>query len=247
MSQRLFRGAALLIGLWDLLVHSVVLLALVFMFRQPPKLMNDMATKYSQYPQPLTGEMSSEPSSNMLMHNKNFMSSNILLNRILEKRNGSHTPMDLPTRNYYSNFDLMTIKWAASLSRRKSLDHFLSIEIQIRRLEDKCVFLFVIFSATILILAHICGVLTVSLFHRLADSINSLLEQTIVYRSILSNQIIQCDHFRFIYAGFLYLHAGYNRLASSATRLPIQTEFTDTRFPNTAIDCLCFSSLRYFS
>jgi hypothetical protein len=116
------RGAALLIGLWDLLIHSVVLLALIFMFRQPPKIMNDMATSYGQYP---VGELNSEPSSNMLTHNKNFVSSNILLNRILEKRNASHVPIDLPSRNYYSNFDLMTIKWAASLSRRTLFSFFL--------------------------------------------------------------------------------------------------------------------------
>jgi len=119
-----FRGAALLIGLWDLLIHSVVLLALVFMFRQPPpKLMNDMVTTYNQYSQPqevpLVGETNLEPSSNMLINNKNFLSSNILLNRIIEKRNASHMPMGLTTRNFYSNLDLLTIKWAASLSRRK--------------------------------------------------------------------------------------------------------------------------------
>jgi hypothetical protein len=88
------------------------------MFRQPPKIMNDMATTYGQYPQPSVEQLNSEPAPNMLLNNKNFVSSNILLNRILEKRNASHMQMDLPTRNYYSSLDLMTIKWAASLSRR---------------------------------------------------------------------------------------------------------------------------------
>jgi len=52
-------------------------------------------------------------------------------------------PIRINTRNFYSNMDLMTIKWAASLNQ-----------------QDKCVVFFVVFSATILILAHICGVLT---------------------------------------------------------------------------------------
>jgi len=91
----------------------------------------------------LVESSSPEQSSNMIMHNKNFLSSNILLNRILEKRNISHLPMGINTRNFYSNLDLMTIKWAASLNR-----------------QDKCVVFFVVFSATILILAHICGILT---------------------------------------------------------------------------------------
>jgi hypothetical protein len=142
------RGAALLIGLWDLLIHLVVLCALIFMFRQPPKLMNDMVIRNDQILEPqqissLGESVHSDPSSNMIMHNKNFLSNNILLNRILEKHNVSHVPMGLNTRNFYSNLDLMTIKWASSLNR-----------------QDKCVVFFVVFSATILILAHVCGVLT---------------------------------------------------------------------------------------
>jgi len=141
------RGAALLIGLWDLLIHSIVLCALIFMFRQPPRMMNDMITTNDQYFQPqhtsLVDSSYPDQSTNMIMHNKNFLSSNILLNRILEKRNVSHMPMGLNTRNFYSNLDLVTIKWAASLNR-----------------QDKCIVFFVVFSATILILAHICGILT---------------------------------------------------------------------------------------
>ncbi len=120
----LSRGAALLIGLWDLLIHSIVLCALIFMFRQPPKLMNDMVITNGQDFQPQQGSLDEPPplhldqSSNILLHNKNFHSSNMLLNRILEKRNASHVPMGLNTRNFYSNLDLMTIKWAASLNRR---------------------------------------------------------------------------------------------------------------------------------
>lgn len=95
------------------------------MFRQPPKMMNDMIIRHDKPFQsqqmPLSDSAHSDPSSsssNVIMHNKNFLSSNILLNRILEKHNISHVPMGLNTRNFYSNLDLMTIKWASSLNGR---------------------------------------------------------------------------------------------------------------------------------
>jgi hypothetical protein len=117
----MFRGAALLIGLWDLFVHSVLLCALIFMFRQPQQIMNDIAPANSQYihqPQiPFVEPPNSEQSSNTMLHNKNFLSSNILLNRILEKHNATRTPMGLNARNFYSNLDLMTIKTVASLNQ----------------------------------------------------------------------------------------------------------------------------------
>ncbi|CAF0929941.1 unnamed protein product [Rotaria sordida] len=116
------------------------------MFRQPPRMMNDVISSTNdQYPNPRETsviEPYSKHSSKMMMHNKNFLSSNVLLNRILEKRNVSHLPMGLNTRNFYSSLDFMTIKWVASLNR-----------------QDKCLVFFVVFSATILILAHIFGIL----------------------------------------------------------------------------------------
>jgi hypothetical protein len=51
--------------------------------------------------------------------NENFLSSNILLNRILEKRNISHPPMEINARNFYTHLNLMTLKWTQSLSQRK--------------------------------------------------------------------------------------------------------------------------------
>ena len=91
------------------------------MFRQSPRMMTDMRSgnsEYIPYAQRSVSELAkSEPSSNVMLHNKNFLSSNILLNRIMEKRNISHAPIGLNTRNFYSNLDLMTIKWAASLNR----------------------------------------------------------------------------------------------------------------------------------
>jgi len=95
------------------------------MFRQPPKMMNDVGLTSGQIFRPQQTSLvdpvpNSEQPSNLMTHNKNFLSSNILLNRILEKHNVSHAPMGLNTRNFYSNLDLMTIKWAASLNRRMS-------------------------------------------------------------------------------------------------------------------------------
>jgi hypothetical protein len=119
----LFRGAALLIGLWDLFVHLTVLCALIFMFRQAPKVTNDVVPINDPFinPQPpLLPESNAEKSSDVLTKNKNFLSSNILLKRILEKHNVTRMPMGLNTRNFYSNLDLMTIKWAASLNKRMS-------------------------------------------------------------------------------------------------------------------------------
>ncbi|UJR37976.1 hypothetical protein I4U23_030658 [Adineta vaga] len=142
------RAAALLIGLWDLMIHSIVLCALILMFRQSgPKTMLDRSliiqNNHSNILPSTLVDSHSEQLSNSMMEHKNFLSSNILLNRILEKRNITRLPVGLNTRNFYSNLDLMTVKWAASLSP-----------------QDKCVVFFVVFSATILILAHICGILT---------------------------------------------------------------------------------------
>lgn len=52
-------------------------------------------------------------------NNENFLTSNILLNRILEKRNISHPPMEINARNFYTHLNLMTLKWTQSLSQRK--------------------------------------------------------------------------------------------------------------------------------
>lgn len=115
------RGAALLIGLWDLFVHLAVLCMLILMFRQPPKYINNMALNDEKYFQPHDTpviEPYSRQTSNIMMHNKNFLSSNVLLNRILEKHNRTQPPMGLNTRNFYSNLDLMTVKWVASLNQR---------------------------------------------------------------------------------------------------------------------------------
>jgi len=100
------------------------------MFRQPPKMMNEVGLTSGQIFRPEQASLvdpvsnSEQQPSNVMMHNKNFLSSNILLNRILEKHNVSHAPMGLNTRNFYSNLDLMTIRWAASLNRRMPIIFF---------------------------------------------------------------------------------------------------------------------------
>jgi len=58
-------------------------------------------------------------SSNILLNNKEFLSSNTLLNRIIERHNASHLPMKINARNFYTHLNLMTIKWTQSLSQRK--------------------------------------------------------------------------------------------------------------------------------
>ncbi|CAF3225421.1 unnamed protein product [Rotaria sp. Silwood2] len=51
--------------------------------------------------------------------------------------------MAITPRNFYSRWDLMSFHWVQSLSQ-----------------QDKCIVFVIIFSATVLILAHICGVIT---------------------------------------------------------------------------------------
>lgn len=111
----------MLIGLWDLLIHSMVLCALIFMFRQPMIPSRMMPVEDQDLPMTALERPMVEPATNILEHNQNFVSSKVLLNRILERRNRTHAqPMSLNTRNFYSHLDLMTIKWAASLNRRRT-------------------------------------------------------------------------------------------------------------------------------
>jgi hypothetical protein len=77
-------------------------------------------------------------------------------------------------------------------------------------LEDRCIVVFVVFSATILILAHICGILTVSSLRSLVSSdldAIDLLEEAIVFGSVLLDQSLQCDRLHSLHDGFLCLHA----------------------------------------
>lgn len=140
------RGAALLIGLWDLFIHSFALCTLIFMFRHGSKTMNEMVPNQDHYfhqlPSPLTVPLV-EPPANGMMENKQYVPSNFLLSRILEKRNMTRLPTGFNARGFYSNSGFMTVKWISSLSQ-----------------QDRFVVFFVIFSATILTLAHICGILT---------------------------------------------------------------------------------------
>jgi hypothetical protein len=99
------RGAALLIGFWDLFIHAAALFALIFIFGR--------ATD------PRTRMMSmSDPSLDSNQH-RSYLSSNLLLTRILEKRNVSRPPMEINARQFYTHMDLMTIKWMRTLSQRR--------------------------------------------------------------------------------------------------------------------------------
>ena len=118
----------------------MVLCALIFMFRQPsfPSRMTT-TTENQDLPMPMLEKLDAEPPMDMLEHNRNFISSKVLLSRILEKRNLTHSqPMSLNTRNFYSHLDLMTVKWAASLNRRRKI----SIDqIPFRKIFSVCFFL----------------------------------------------------------------------------------------------------------
>jgi hypothetical protein len=211
----LFRGAALLIGLWDLFVHLTVLCALIFMFRQAPKVTNDVVPINDPFinPQPpLLPESNAEKSSDVLTKNKNFLSSNILLKRILEKHNVTRMPMGLNTRNFYSNLDLMTIKWAASLNKRMSTlfsiyESFFSLNLFSRR-QMRCIFRCFLsnnshFGSYLWYLnCKFSVILIITLIQQ-----SAFVEQTIIYSSILFNQSFQCHCFNFIIVGFLCLHA----------------------------------------
>ena len=63
-----------------------------------------------------------DQSSNIIAHNQNFRSSNIQLNRILERRNSSHPLMERSARNSYSPTNFMTIQWISSLDQRMLKD-----------------------------------------------------------------------------------------------------------------------------
>jgi hypothetical protein len=94
------------------------------MFRHAVRPVDDMAPSNEPYSRQGLAQVlvpHSESPGEVMMHNKNFLSSNILLSRILERRNASRIPVGLNIRNFYSNLDLMTIKWAASLNQRMSM------------------------------------------------------------------------------------------------------------------------------
>ncbi|CAF1150677.1 unnamed protein product [Rotaria sordida] len=141
------KGAALFIGFWDLFIHLVALCAIIFiMFGLASdsviicRLKNNEL--YDQVPK-ISIDNYHKSSSEDIINNKNFLSKHSLLNRILEKRNMTRPLMEMNPRHFYSYDDFMTFHWIQSLSQR-----------------DKCIVFVIIFSVTMLILAHICGVIT---------------------------------------------------------------------------------------
>jgi hypothetical protein len=114
-----------LIGLWDLFVHSAALCILIFMFGQTPRLMTDESSR--QLPSPYVDVNQGSTL------DKSFQASNIYLNRLIQRSNTTHSPMEIPTRNVYAHMNLMTIKWAQSLNQRMFKYIFYSQKIYINR------------------------------------------------------------------------------------------------------------------
>ena len=58
-----------------------------------------------------------ESPSHIILHNKNFRSSNLLLNRIFENHNNANSFMGLKSKNIDSYTNSMNMKWLQSLDR----------------------------------------------------------------------------------------------------------------------------------
>jgi len=104
------------------------------MFGRTPRTITEFAPTNDQFSRQAASpfvDAYPDSSSNVILHNKNFLSSNDLLNRILEKRNATRPLMNINSRNFYSNLDSMTIKWAQSLSQRM-LNYFSIHKIYIK-------------------------------------------------------------------------------------------------------------------
>ena len=118
---KLFGAAAIIISLWDLFIHSIVLIGLILSCHQSPKMMDNMVLESNKYFHPnqvpsMKSYLKQSPS--LMMHNKSLHSSNIVLNHIIEKHNIMRPSIDLKTRNFCSTLDLTTIKWAAFPDQR---------------------------------------------------------------------------------------------------------------------------------
>ena len=143
----IFRGAALFIGLWDLFLHSIALCMLILMFGQ---------ASYADF----------NPTAEQARH-----SNEILFRQHFNRHNLSHSMMQMNARSFYSHMNLLTMKWAQSLSQRKPKEKAMEIIecLFVSFLEDKYIVLCILFSVTLLILIHLYGVLTVSLFRMFND------------------------------------------------------------------------------
>ncbi|CAF5197447.1 unnamed protein product, partial [Rotaria magnacalcarata] len=97
-------GAALLIGCWDLVIHSVALCAIILMFGRAPTPSTQLTPinneLYGREQIPFIGNNDESP--------VNFISNHVLLNHGLEKRNKSQSIIEINSRNFYSHWDLMT-------------------------------------------------------------------------------------------------------------------------------------------
>lgn len=114
------RGAALLIGLWDLIIHSVALCTLILMLGRAPR--PDLgATNEQLSPRQVLSFADSNhgPPPTLMLTKESFPSSDILWNRFLEKHNVSHASTEVHPKNFYTHLNLLTMKWTQSLSQRE--------------------------------------------------------------------------------------------------------------------------------
>lgn len=116
-----YRGAALLIGCWDLLIHSIALCSLILMFGRTPQTSTELTPTnndlYRRAPIPRF-ETYSDSSSNSAINNKHIISDHELFNHFPERLNKTHPVIEINARNFYSHWDLMTIHWVQGLSQR---------------------------------------------------------------------------------------------------------------------------------
>lgn len=130
------KSATLLIGLWDLFIHSLALFALILMFgrRFSPNIEHNLSSKSNV-----------DASTNLLSNHQEFLSSSILLDRILKQRSSTSAPvpMTLTAQDFYTNLDFMMFEWKRSLNN-----------------QDQFVVFFLVFISTIMICTHLWGVLT---------------------------------------------------------------------------------------
>lgn len=102
----IFSGAALIIGLWDLFIHSTALFALILMFSRAPPI-----EKYlEQIPSP----------TNLIDSPTNLVDNptRFLVRTKMERANSTRPTTNIDAGHFYMNLDLMTLKWIRSLRER---------------------------------------------------------------------------------------------------------------------------------
>jgi len=135
------KGAAFLIGLWDLMIHSLLLCALLYVFIRMPQ---EQAPPAPSHAVIASNQIYLQGNQDGILNNNNngvgFPSNNLLLNKIMENKARSLQAAE-DSKELYSNIDYVTYKWSRSLSS-----------------QDKCIVYFVTLSSTAVIIAMLWGV-----------------------------------------------------------------------------------------